>query len=176
LKSAVALPDNIALTGFMGTGKSAVSRALANLCSYTPVDVDIEIEKKAGLSISAIFESRGEPAFREMEAEAIRAISKNTGQVISTGGGAVLRKDNMDVLRSGGALIVNLMAQPETVYERIKQTGHRPLLQGDNPLAKIKELMAARQEYYKNADIVIVTDKMTVDQIAKSILEKARSL
>ncbi len=167
----MAVPRNIALTGFMGTGKSVVARTLGRLMGYKVVDVDTEVERESGMSIQEIFFSKGELAFRDMETSAIERISRGRGQVISTGGGAVLRAGNMEALRSGGGVVVNLRATAEAVYERTRRKGNRPLLQVDDPLARIRELMGEREEFYGNADIVIETDEMSVMQIADEILE-----
>ena len=170
----MAVPRNIALTGFMGTGKSAVARTLGRLTGYKVVDVDTEVELEAGRSIQDIFDSDGERTFRDMESAAIERISQGRGQVISTGGGAVLRVGNMEALRSGGGVVVNLRATAEAVYERTRHSGHRPLLQTDDPLARIRELMSEREEYYENADIVIDTGELSVMQVAEEILENIR--
>ncbi len=176
----MAVPRNIALTGFMGTGKSVVARALGRLTGYKVVDVDAEVERTAGRSINEIFSLDGEDAFRDMEAVAIKRISQGRGQVISTGGGAVLRAANMDALRTGGGVVVNLKASAEAVFERIchtRHTGHtgrRPLLQSENPLLRIQELMAKREEFYQRADIVVDTEGLSVMQVADEILESIR--
>jgi len=172
--AAVAVPRNIALTGFMGTGKSVVARTLGRLTGYTVVDVDTFVELEAGRSIQDIFNSDGEGIFRDMESAAIERISRDRGQVISTGGGAVLRAANMEALRSGGGVVVNLRASAEEVYERIGHSGHRPLLQTDDPLARIRELMSEREEFYRNADVVIETGHMSVMQVAQEILDNIR--
>ena len=170
----MAVPRNIALTGFMGTGKSVVARTLGRLTGYNVVDVDTEIERESGMNIQDIFESKGEQTFRDMESAAIERISQGRGQVISTGGGAVLRAGNMEALRSGGGVVVNLRATAEAVYERTRHTGHRPLLQVDDPLSRIRELMSEREEFYENADIVIDTGELSVMQVAEEILESIR--
>ncbi len=170
----MAVPRNIALTGFMGTGKSVVARTLGRLTGYNVVDVDTFVERESGMNIKDIFESKGEQAFRDMESAAIERISRGRGQVISTGGGAVLRAGNMEALRLGGGVVVNLRATAEAVYERTRHTGHRPLLQVDDPLARIREMIAEREEYYENADIVIDTGELSVMQVAEEILEIIR--
>lgn len=166
-----AQPLNIALTGFMGTGKSAVARLLGKLTGYKVVDVDHEIEREAGMEISEIFEKLGEPAFRDMESAAMRRIAQGRGQIISTGGGAVLRAENMEAVRSGGGVVVNLAASPETVYERTRHASHRPLLDVKDPLARIREMMSQREKYYANADVVVETDGVSLMELAKEIVE-----
>lgn len=167
----MAVPRNIALTGFMGTGKSVVARTLGRLTGFNVVDVDTVVERESGRSVQDIFESNGEQAFRDMESAAIKRICQGRGQVISTGGGAVLRAENMEALRTGSGVIVNLRATAEVVYERTRHTGHRPLLQIDDPLLRIRELIAEREEFYANADIVVDTDGLSVMQVAEEILD-----
>ncbi len=163
-------PRNIALTGFMGSGKSAVSKTLGRLTGYHVVDVDSEVQDQAGKTIQEIFDSEGEQAFRDMEMKAVARIAEGKNQIISTGGGVVLKRENMDALRRGG-VIVNLKVSAETVHERTRHNSHRPLLQVDDPLERIRQMLAEREEFYKDADIVIDTDDMSVMQVAEEILE-----
>ena len=166
----MAKPANIALTGFMGSGKSAVSRELGKLTGYQVVDIDSEVQKQAGRSIKEIFDSEGEQAFRDMESTAVARIAKGKSQIISTGGGVVLRSENIDALHAGG-VIVNLKASAETVHERTRHNENRPLLQVEEPLARIQELMREREEYYQRADFFIETDELSVLEVAQEILE-----
>lgn len=161
---------NLALTGFMGTGKSAVGRQLKKLTGFRLVDVDHEIEEAEGMSISAIFAQRGEPAFRDIEAWHIGQLCAGRGQIISTGGGAVLRDDNMKALKESSVLIC-LMATPEEVYERVRGSGHRPLLDDPDPLGKIRLLMAEREPYYEKAGLAVDTGGKSPFEIATEILE-----
>lgn len=175
LRSVARAPRNIALTGFMGTGKSVVARALGRLTGYGVVDVDARVEQAAGLSVPEIFASEGEQAFREREAEAVREIAKEQGQIISTGGGVVLRSDNMEALRSGGAVIVNLRASAESVFERTKNSSHRPLLETEDPLGRIRRLMAEREEHYRQADLIVDTGGKSPVEVAEEIMEGLKS-
>lgn len=162
---------NIVLTGFMGTGKSAVAQELARLTGMKLIDVDTEIERAEGMRIAQIFEDKGEPAFREIESSAIRDIAQTQGAVISTGGGAVMRKENIEALRAGGK-IVCLMATPETIYRRTCTSTHRPLLNAPDPMEKIKELLEIRRPYYERADVVIHTDDNSPLEVAQEILRR----
>lgn len=162
--------NNIVLTGFMGTGKTEVSRELARLTGYAQVDVDAEIEKAAGMAITEIFKRFGEPRFREMETGEIKKVSRGKSLIISTGGGAVMKDENMEALRAGG-VIVCLSASPETILKRTSKDSTRPLLQVEDPLNKIKELLSLRQPYYERADIMIDTEGKTPLQVAEEILE-----
>lgn len=161
---------NIVLTGFMGTGKTEVSRELARLTGYAQVDVDSEIEKSAGMTIAEIFKRFGEPRFREMETREIKTVSQGRSLIISTGGGAVMKDENMEALRAGG-FIVCLSASPETILKRTSNDSTRPLLQVEDPLNKIKELLSLRQPYYERADVMIDTEGKTPLQVAEEIIE-----
>jgi shikimate kinase len=96
---------NIVLTGFMGTGKTAVGRELARLLDMRLIDVDTEIENSRNITINEIFRESGEPVFREIETDMIKKVSRNKQVIISTGGGAVLKQENMETLREGRAVL-----------------------------------------------------------------------
>ncbi len=164
---------NIVLTGFMGTGKTAVGRELSRLLNMKIVDVDTEIEKSQQMTINEIFKQSGELRFREMETEMIRELSERKDVIISTGGGAVLRQENVDALRKQG-IIVCLMATPETILKRTSHSSNRPLLQVEDPFEKIKELLDFRRPFYGKADIMIDTDGKTPRQIAEEIIDKMK--
>ena len=165
---------NIALTGFMGTGKTEVGRILAKRLGYIFIDVDSEIEKKKGMKITEIFSRDGEPAFREIEEETIGEISCGDRLVISTGGGAVMRQKNMDNLKRKG-VIVCLSASAATIVHRTRGSKDRPLINVEDPLARIKELLAVRQPYYEQADITVNTESKSPVQIAEEIIEEMRT-
>lgn len=164
---------NIVLTGFMGTGKTAVSAELAAMTGLKAVEVDAVIEQRAGISISEIFATQGEAAFRLMEAEAISALASATGSIISTGGGAVLRDDNMDALRASGTVVL-LTASAETILERTARhtDTDRPLLKVNDPLAAIKELLEKRRPHYERADLTVPTDGKAPAEVAREILKR----
>jgi len=162
---------NIVLTGFMCTGKTSVGKLLAEKLGYQFVDTDDLIEQRVGMKISDIFADYGEPYFRDVETEVVKEVAKKDKFVISTGGGVVLRKVNIDELRKNG-IIVNLTAKPETIYNRLKnQPGVRPLLNKPDPMNEIIKLLSQREEYYKNCDLRIETDNFTVEQIVQQILD-----
>lgn len=151
---------NIVLTGFMGTGKTEVGKELSRLLGIKMIDIDSEIEKAEGITINEIFKRYGESKFRDIETEMIKKISTENNLIISTGGGAVLREENIKMLKENG-VIVCLFATPETIFERTKDNSDRPLLKVDNPLCKIKELLEYRLPFYKKADIIIDTEGKT---------------
>jgi shikimate kinase len=161
---------NIVLTGFMGTGKTAVSAELARLTGFAQVDLDSEIEKSAGITITEIFAGMGEPRFRDMETGEILKVSTRKDVIISPGGGAVMREENMRALRENG-IIVCLSATPETILKRTSVNEDRPLLRVEDPLKKIKELLALRKPYYEKADITVDTEGKTPLEVAEEILE-----
>lgn len=164
---------NIVLTGFMGAGKSTVGRRLGERLGMDVVDTDDLVEEMAGMRISAIFSTFGEAYFRELEANAVARVSEREDRVIVTGGGVVLRKENIANLRRKG-VIVYLHAEPEVIYERIKGERHRPLLQVEDPLARIRELLACRAPYYAENDLRVDTSSKTIEEVVNEVAEKVR--
>jgi shikimate kinase len=162
---------NIVLTGFMGAGKTAVGRELSHLLGWKIIDVDDEIVKARKMTIKEIFGKFGEPAFRDIETEMIGKVARNRNVIISTGGGAVLRQENMDLLRENGT-IVCLWASPETILKRTSRDNERPLLQVEGPLKRIRELLEYRRPFYEKADIMIDTEGKTPFHIAEEILDR----
>lgn len=161
---------NIVLTGFMGAGKSKVGRRLKELTGMEMVDTDDMIERDAGMAISEIFEKFGEPHFRELEKKAVKEASELENHIIVTGGGVVLKEENIENLRKNGK-IVYLHAPAEVLYERMKDETHRPLLQVDDPLGKIKELLEFRAPFYANNDTAIDTSNIGVDEVAEGVIK-----
>ena len=159
------------LIGFMGSGKSTCGKIAAKRAGISFLDTDKEIEKQAGKSISAIFKDEGEEAFRILETETLKRLAGRKGRCIySVGGGTPLREENRKLLKKLGKVIY-LKASPEAVLERLKGNTTRPLLQGDNPEKKVRELMAERQEIYEAAaDITIDTDPYSPREIASMLI------
>lgn len=164
---------NIVFTGFMGAGKSSVGRKLAERLGMSVVDTDELIERSAGMRISEIFAKFGEQRFRELEKKAVAEASKLENHVIITGGGVVLKEENMKNLRRNG-VIVYLHARPGVIYSRIKHESHRPLLQVKEPMKKIKELLEYRAPYYANNDFMVDTSELTVEQVVEEILKRLK--
>jgi len=164
------MANNIVLVGFMATGKSTVGRELARRLSLKMVDTDDMIEEKAGKTISEIFEEEGEAVFRDMESQAARDVSSLSGHVIITGGGIVLRDQNMDALKKAGPVIC-LTASPEVILKRNQGTSHRPILQTGDPLKKIRDLLEARSPFYARADYTIDTSNRTLQEVGDRIIE-----
>src|SRR3990172_10237311 len=162
---------NIILTGFMGSGKTAVGKRLAKRLGYTFLDTDLLIEEKTGKSISDIFSKDGEDYFRDIETLILTELTGINDHVIATGGGIVTRKENIRRLRELG-FIIWLKASPETIFKRVSTKTHRPLLKVDNPLEQIKRLMSQREQSYSEADLTIDTDGYEVDDIVNIIINK----
>ena len=166
--------DNVVITGFMGTGKSAVGRALARRLRLGFVDTDALVRERTGREIPAIFAEEGEAGFRERERQAIASLSGKTGLVVSTGGGAMMDPDNVALLRTLGPIVL-LSASPETILGRVGGGEDRPMLDGAatpaTRLARIRELLAVRQEAYALADGEVATDGLSIAAGADAILK-----
>ena len=161
---------NISLIGFMGTGKTSVGKVLAKRLSRPVVDVDLFIEQGEKRKISEIFRDAGEPYFRALEKKAIQEICKRRGIIITTGGGAVIDAENIASLKESG-WVVCLAASPKTIYQRIKDSRHRPLLGGQDKLGGIQQLLELRRPFYEKADFRCETDGRSSAQVAALILE-----
>lgn len=170
------MKTNIALIGFMGSGKTAVGQALAKKLGWQLIEIDSIIERKTGRSISDIFQQDGEIYFRELEIEAIKNIASGLKQVIGCGGGAVLNTINIDRLKKT-SVIVNLASSPGIIMKRTSQDhGSRPLLNVQQPTERIKELMKLRKPFYDNAaDITINTSKMNIDAAVDTIINRLKN-
>lgn len=165
---------NIILIGYMGSGKTTIGKNLARITGYAFTDTDELIEEQEGRTISEIFNTDGEDAFREMETKLLeRMIKEKRDQlVISTGGGMPLREKNRVLLAKLGT-VVYLKLEPETIYNRIKGDTKRPLLQCENPLARIREMLAVRGPIYESAtQNMIQADGMKQNEIAELIQKK----
>ena len=166
---------NIILVGFSGTGKSQVGRVVARELGWTFMDVDLEIEAREGKSIQRIFAEDGEDVFRGVERLELHRVAQGSRQVISTGGGAMADPDNRNTLLGAG-LVVCLDASPESIYQRLRgsQAGpleQRPMLTVQDPLGRIRELKASRQESYLKAHEIVDTDGLSVEQAAGKVIE-----
>ena len=164
------MSNNIFLVGLMGAGKTTVGRALAKRLNKRFVDSDHEIEARTGASIPWIFEIEGEESFRQREMEVIRDLSAEDGIVLATGGGAILRAQNREYLKSRGTVIY-LRASVNSILQRTSRDRNRPLLQTADPRARIEELAREREPYYLEiADLIIETGRPNVQLLVQSIL------
>jgi shikimate kinase len=163
--------SNLALIGFMGTGKSSVGRLAATQLNFTFMDTDDLIESRVGKSVAEIFSQAGEKVFRELEAQVVADLGRTHNKVISTGGGLVMNADNLASLKEH-ALVVCLWASPEMIWERVRGQSHRPLLQDGDGLAKVRELLAVREPVYKQADVLVNTEYRSVKEVAQHVLHQ----
>lgn len=162
----------IYLTGFMGTGKSTILNSLHEKCGFQKVEMDEQIAAEEGMSIPSIFQEKGEDYFRSLETDLVKRISRMDQVVVSCGGGTVMRQCNVDVMKENG-IIVLLTATPETVYDRVKGSHNRPLLeQNMNPEYIAKLMEERRPRYEAAADIKVQTDGRTSREICTEIMEK----
>ena len=164
--------NNIVLIGFMGSGKTTVGIRLSYRMRRAIEDTDKLIARKEGKSISDIFAEEGEAYFRKAETAMLQELcGKLRNHIVSVGGGTPVREENRALLKMLGT-VVYFRVKPETVYKRLQGDTSRPLLQCENPLQKIKELLAAREEAYEScADIIIDTDDLTMDEIIDKIMQ-----
>jgi shikimate kinase len=165
----VAAKRNIVLFGFMGTGKTRVGQAVAERLGMTYVDLDDLIEAREAMTISELFDVKGEPYFRRVESEVAAEAARLDRHVIATGGGVVLNEANIRTLeRSGVGICLNATA--EAIYERVKAETHRPLLAVEEPLARIRELLAARAPFYAKVRHQVETTDKPLDTVVKEVV------
>ncbi|OGN91162.1 MAG: 3-dehydroquinate synthase [Chloroflexi bacterium RBG_13_48_17] len=166
---------NIAIIGFSATGKTVVAQKVAERLNWTFIDTDEEIVKLSGKTIPEIFKQDGEEKFRWLESQVLKQACHKEQMVIATGGGAIIDPKNQNLLLET-SVVVCLEAKPETIYQRLLHDTLysaspvvRPLLAGDNPLERIKQLKTKRQSYYAIADWTVHTDNLTVDEVSQEI-------
>jgi shikimate kinase len=160
---------NITLIGFMGTGKTTVGKGVAEQLGMTFVDMDDVIEAREGRKISDIFETDGEPYFRQLERHLVLELSGKNNQVIATGGGVVLNPDNIrDYTMSG--IVVCLTATPEVILERVAKESHRPLLEGDEKMNKILGILESRKDLYAAIPHQVDTTELSPDEVMARII------
>ena len=165
---------SIALIGMMGAGKSSVGRCLNRRTGLALHDTDEIVEATFGMSISEIFAKHGEKKFRTAETEALRRMRTEEQTIIITGGGIVLRQENVEILRSQ-AVIVWLDADEETLFARLSKKQNRPLLQTKNPRKTFTQILGSRRPLYANiADVRVDTSVLTDEEVAVAILAKLK--
>ena len=161
---------NVILTGMMGSGKTTVGKELATVLNYDFIDLDEVIENKYG-KITDIFSQKGEKYFREIETQELKNFENQSNFVLSTGGGVILKDENIKILKDLGQVFY-LSAKSETIYNRIKNQKHRPLLNTQNPKNTIEEILSKRLEKYEKSGEKITTDNKNAKEIAGEIYEK----
>lgn len=163
---------NIFLVGFMGAGKSTIARGLHRELGLPLVEMDERIVQEQGMSINDIFAQYGEDKFRDIESQLILDLGKEGASVVSCGGGVVVRPQNTEYMKQSGR-IVYLSASPETVYERVKNSSDRPILNGHMNVEYIAELMEKRRVLYEAAaDITVATDGKSREELCQEIMER----
>lgn len=146
---------NIILCGFMGSGKTTVGTLLSKKLGMSFIDLDSYIEKKEEMTVSQIFEQHGEPYFRQREREASVELAEKRGLIISTGGGTLIDKQNVEAFRKSGKIVLLDLAV-EIIAERLKGDNTRPLLQRDDKEKAMRELYGKRMPLYKEAADIII--------------------
>lgn len=168
--------SNIVITGFMGTGKSEVGRALANRLNRPFVDMDEEIEQEDGRSIAEIFDQDGEEAFRQLETSLCERLSEQDNLVIATGGGTLIDARNREIMARSGTIIC-LTCSVDTILKRLRsfsgddQVGKRPLIATEDPRAELERLLSLRSAHYASIQWQVSTDGQSVEEIVDRILE-----
>ena len=165
---------NIFLCGFMATGKSSVGTRLAAALQWEFLDMDARIESEAGTSISEIFSSQGEAAFRAMEARMVERLAEGAGRVVATGGGVIVNPENLKNMKRCG-VVITLTADIQTILERSGKTNTRPLLETTNRLERIRMLMEQWAPFYAQADIVLDTSLLTIKEAVNALLDRLRT-
>ncbi len=167
--------QNIFLIGFMGAGKSSIAKELSKKLQMNIVEMDQRIVQEQGMSINEIFEKYGEDHFRDIESQLILDLGNTEPVIVSCGGGVVIRQENSQYMKKSGK-VVFLTAKPETIFERVRYSKERPILNGNMNVEFIADLMAKRLPLYEAAaDVMIHTDGKTVVQIAEEIIEAVES-
>jgi shikimate kinase/3-dehydroquinate synthase len=169
--------SNIAIIGFSATGKSVIAQKVAERLNWTFIDIDDEIVKLSGKTIHEIFKQDGEDKFRKLEGKVLRQACRKAKVVITTGGGTIVDPGNQRLLLET-SVVVCLEAKPETIHQRLLHDTLysanpvvRPLLTGDNPLERIKQLKAKRQTYYAIADWTVHTDNLTPEEVSREVIK-----
>ena len=167
---------NIVLIGFMGAGKTTISDYLSMMFDMKLVEMDQEIADREEMGIPDIFATYGEEYFRNLETSLLRELQTGKNCIISCGGGAALREENVKEMKKNGRVVL-LTASPQTIYDRVKDSNDRPLLKGNNNVEFIADMMEKRREKYEAAaDVVIQTDGKTILQISEELITKLTEL
>ena len=164
---------NLALIGFMGTGKSSVGRLVAEQLHFAHIDTDDLIQSRTGRMISDIFTVDGEAAFRLLERQLVEELAGHSRTVFSTGGGLPADPDNLASLKRH-SLVIGLWASAEKIWERVRNQTHRPLLRDPDPQKKIRELLAVREPFYRQADVLVNTETRSVREVAQQVVHQFR--
>lgn len=163
------MTENIFLIGFMGAGKSTIAKELQSMLHMNLVEMDTRIVEEQGMSINDIFDRFGEAHFRDVESRLVLDIGKEGNTIVSCGGGVVVRPENVTNMKKNGKIIF-LAATPETIYERVKDSTERPILNGHMNVEYISELMEKRRALYETAaDVRIDVDGKSISEVCEEI-------
>ena len=166
------MKNNIMLIGFMGAGKTTVSRELSKMTGRKELDMDAYIVDREGMTIKDMFDRFGEEYFRQKETESLIEIMDMDDLIVSCGGGVVVKDENVDHMKNGGVFVL-LTATPQTTLDRVKNSTDRPILNGNMNIEFITELMNKRKDRYLSvADIIVETDDKSVFDICTEIMDK----
>jgi len=154
----------------MGTGKTTIATEVARRLKLNYVSTDDLIEKREKRTINEIFKTDGEDYFRDVESDVVRELSDKEGLVVDTGGGVVMREENMANLKFNG-IVICLTADEDSIIARTKKYKHRPLLNVEDPKRKVRDLMSKRAPLYAKADNIIDTGKLTIRQAIDKVIE-----
>ena len=164
------------LIGFMGSGKSTIAKYLSHILEMQDLETDEFIVKREDMTINEIFQRKGEEYFRRCENNALRELETRQGIIISCGGGMPMKDENVELMKKSGKIVL-LTASPETIYERVKYSNERPLLNGNMNVEYIKDLMEKRKDRYESiADIVVDTNNKPIHVIAEEVVSKLATL
>lgn len=167
---------NIFLIGFMGCGKSTISEYLREHYAMKKIEMDSVIQEREGMSISDIFRIHGEPYFRDLETKLLTELQQKKNVVVSCGGGTPMREANVREMKKNGKVVL-LTASPQSIYERVKDSHDRPLLEGHKDVAFISGLMQQRKDKYEAAaDLAIGTDGKERAEICRELVQKLLEL
>lgn len=160
---------SIVMIGMMGAGKSSIGRRLAARLGIPFADADAAIEEAAGMSVADIFEAHGEPSFRSGEARVIARLLDNGPQVLATGGGSFENSETRARIHEKG-ISVWLKADVDVLLRRVKRRDNRPLLRNDDPAATLTGLLAAREPFYSEANLTVVSRDVPHEVIVEEIV------
>lgn len=170
------LKEHLFLIGFMGVGKTSVSRELSRMLGVQEIDTDAMIVEQEGMAINEIFATKGEEYFRQTETSLLDQLRTKAPCIVSCGGGMVMRPENVTKMEEMGRICL-LQASPETIYEHVKDSTDRPLLNGNMNIPFIAELMQAREPKYRAAaNIVIETDGCSPAEVAGKLVQQIRKI
>ena len=155
----------------MGTGKSSVGRLVADMLRFTFLETDDVIAARAGKTIPEIFYQQGEAVFRDWERKIVEELARRSKTVIATGGGLPANQGNLTSLKTH-SVVVCLWSSPEKIWERVRGQTHRPMLNQPDPVAKIHELLAEREPYYRQADVLVNTEMRSLREVAAQVIHQ----